>query len=187
MLDDSETQTEERAPTGGSTFTIFRADKAAGMQSASERGTLRKDYVAPPAITDGLRRFGEAGAGNGATARVLYSSDSMHIGYVWFKSGFPLPLHSHDADCFYQIIAGSMSVGTEELRQGDGVLIPGGVPYTVKPGKDGVEFLEVRPTHDYDTRYRGKTEAYWAKIAKAMAARQDIWATEKPPFGLMSS
>jgi hypothetical protein len=34
-----------------------------------------------------------------------------------------------------------MNVGTEELRQGDGVLIPGGAPYTVSPGPEGVEFL----------------------------------------------
>ena len=155
------------------------------MRPASERGTLRQDYAPPPEVAAGLHRLGEAGAANGATARILFSSDTLHVSYVWFKSGYPLPLHSHDTDCFYQIIAGTMAVGTEELAQGDGVLIPGGVPYTEKPGTAGFEFIEVRTTPDYDTRYRGRTEAYWARIADTAASRQAIWAKEAPPFALM--
>lgn len=164
---------------------VFRADEAPGMRPASARGTERADHVVHPAVAEGLKRLGQAGMGNGATARVLYGSDEMHISYVWFKSGFPLPLHSHDGDCFYQIIAGSMRVGTEELEQGDGVLIPGGTPYTVTPGEAGVEFIEVRPTHDYDTRYKGNTEKCWDKLAETAASRQEIWSKERPPYNLL--
>jgi hypothetical protein len=178
-------ETDAAAAAEPSAFRFFRADAAEGMRPAHERGTLREDYVPHPAITEGMKRLGAAGMGNGATARVLFSSRDMHIGYVWFKSDFPLPLHSHDADCFYQIIAGSMRVGTEELGKGDGVLIPGGAPYTVTPGPDGVEFLEFRPTHDYDTRYRGKTDKYWDKLADVAAAKQHVWAAEGPPFDLL--
>ena len=110
----------------------------------------------------------------------------MHLSYAWFKSGFPLPLHSHDADCFYQIIAGSMQVGTETLEKGDGILVPAGVPYTVTPGADGVEFLEMRPTGDYDTRYRSKVGKYWDRIVETLTARKAGWATEKPPYGLIA-
>lgn len=175
----------DSATAQSSAFRFFRADAAEGMRSAHERGTVRADDAPQHAITDGMKRLGAAGMGNGATARVLYSSPDMHIGYVWFKSDFPLPLHSHDADCFYQIIAGSMRVGTKELGKGDGVLIPAGAPYTVTPGPDGVEFLEFRPTDDYDTRYRGKTDKYWEKLAGVAAAKQDAWESENPPFDLL--
>lgn len=171
-----------QAPNG---FRFFHANTQPEMRNAHERGTLRSDYVPPPATVEGLKRFGAA-VSNGATARVLYAANDMHIAYVWFKSGFPLPLHSHDADCFYQIIAGSMNVGTEELRQGDGVLIPGGAPYTVSPGPEGVEFIEIRPTQDYDTRYHGKTKAYWDRIIGTLQAHKEAWATEKAPFGLLT-
>jgi hypothetical protein len=39
------------------------------------------------------------------------------VSYAWFKSGYPLPLHSHDADCYYLVIAGSMKVGSEVLER----------------------------------------------------------------------
>lgn len=163
---------------------VFRASDAEGMRNASERGAQRADHVVSPVVAAGFQQLGEAGMGNGAAARVIYSSQNMHIAYAWFKSGFPLPLHSHDADCFYQIVAGTMRVGSEELRKGDGVLIPAGTPYTVTPGEAGVEFIEVRSTADYDTRYKGNTEKYWNKLAEIATSRQAIWADERPPFNL---
>lgn len=167
-----------------SKFAIFRADAARGVRPAQERAAVRDDYAPPAAVTAGLSRFAK-GAGDGAMARVLFTSSWAHVAYAWFKSGFPLPLHSHDADCFYQIIAGSLRIGTEEVGQGDSILIPAGVPYTVTPGANGVEFIEVRPTHDYDTRYRG-TEVYWDRIMAVLDARKETWANEKPPFGMLS-
>jgi hypothetical protein len=107
------------------------------------------------------------------------------VSYVWFKSGFPLPLHSHDADCFYQIIAGSMNVGTEKLYKGDSMFIPGGAAYAVTPGPEGVEFLEIRPTDNFDTQFRGKTDVYWDRLAETVNARQETWKTEQQPYGLI--
>lgn len=164
---------------------VFRGRDAEGVRPASQRGAVRSDKLVHSEVTAGLKRLGDAGFGTGATARVLYESDDLHIGYVWFKSGFPLPLHSHDADCFYQIIAGSMRVGTAELRSGDGVLIPADTPYTVTPGEAGVEFIEVRPTHDYDTDYKRGTEKYWNKLVEIATARQDVWAGERPPYDML--
>ena len=171
--------------TRADTFRIFRGHAAPGVVSARDRGAIRPDHVPHPMAEAGLKRFVGSGVSGGAMARILYSSPTMHLSYVWFKSGFPLPLHSHDGDCFYQLIAGSMRVGTEELAKGDGLLIPAGVPYTVTPGPEGVEFLEMRPSGDYDTRYRGKTEAYWDRIVATLHERAPAWATEPAPFGLL--
>lgn len=171
-------------------FRIFRGSDAKPMIPARHRGAVRNDHVVHPVTAEGLSRFAEGGQGEGgpgAAARVLFDAPWMHLSYAWFKSGFPLPLHSHDADCFYQIIAGSMQVGTETLEKGDGILIPAGVPYTVTPGEEGVEFLEMRPTGDYDTRYRSKVAKYWDRIVETLTARKAGWATEKPPFGLIAT
>jgi mannose-6-phosphate isomerase-like protein (cupin superfamily) len=115
----------------------------------------------------------------------LFSTSSLHVSYVWFKSGYPLPAHSHDVDCYYLVIAGSMQVGADRLEKGDGVFIPGGLPYTVRPGDAGVEFIEMRTSPDYDTNYRGKTDTYWDRIAETRRTRKKIWAEEDAPYGLL--
>ena len=169
-------------------ISIYRASQAKAMIPARERGAVRKDHVVHPVTAEGLRRSSQSGAGEvgvGAVARVLFDSPTMHVAYAWFKSGFPLPVHSHDSDCYYQIIAGSMSLGAKTLAKGDGMLVPAGVPYTVTPGPEGVEFLEIRPTGNYDTRFRAKTEKYWDRIMGMLSERRAAWATERQPYGLL--
>ena len=178
LQEDTETQPALRQ------FTFTRAGKGVPHHARQPRAAADPDFVMHPAIIRGLTQMGQTGAG-GAAAHTLLSIPSLHVSYAWFKSGFPLPLHSHDADCYYLIIAGSMRVGTEDLGKGDGVLIPAGAPYTVTPGQDGVEFLEMRTSPDYDTNYRAKTDSYWDRVADTLRARKDIWKNEPAPYGLI--
>ncbi len=78
-----------------------------------------------------------------------------------------------------------MKVGDQVLGKGDGVQIPAGAPYSVTPLEDGVEFIEIRESPDYDTHYRAKTDAYWDRLAEIRAARKDTWAGEPAPYGLL--
>lgn len=174
-------RSEEGATKG---FTITRADQAVPHHSRQPRAAERPDYAPHPAVVRGMKLFAENASG-GAVAQTLFSSPDLHVSYAWFKSGFPLPLHSHDADCYYLVIAGSMKVGTEELGKGDGVFIPGGAPYTVNPGAEGVEFIEMRTSPDYDTDYRAKTDSYWDRVAATMRERKVGWAAEPAPYGLI--
>lgn len=167
----------------GDGFTIARGSEAAPYLGSRRRGGVGDN--AHPAIQRGLKLMYESGDSGGAKVRVLFSSPDLHVSYVWFKSGFPLPLHSHDVDCLYQIVAGTVGIGTEELAKGDSVFIPASVPYTMKPGPDGVEFLEIRTSHDYETRYAAKTDAYWDKIAQIRKERAPIWEQERAPYGLI--
>ena len=80
-----------------------------------------------------------------------------------------------------------MKVGTETLGKGDGVLIPAGAPYTVTPGEDGVEFIEMRTSPDYDTSYRAKSDTYWDQIAATLRERTGVWAEEEAPYGLIDT
>jgi mannose-6-phosphate isomerase-like protein (cupin superfamily) len=166
-------------------YTITRAKDARPHSPRKQRNADEPDFELHPAIARGLQQFRETADCGGAAALTLFSMPALHVSYAWFKSGYPLPLHSHDADCYYLVIAGSMHVGTEELGKGDGVLIPAGAPYTVSPGDAGVEFLEMRTSPDYDTHYRAKTDAYWDRIADTRRARKDIWAKEPAPYGLV--
>ena len=181
-LEESDRQLAEQ--TGPSGFTIYRGSEAAPYLGARRRGGTGGN--AHPAIQRGLKLMYESGDSGGATVRELFSAPDLHVSYVWFKSGFPLPLHSHDVDCLYQILAGTVGLGTEELAKGDSVFIPAGVPYTMKPGPDGVEFLEIRTAHDYDTRYAARTDAYWDKIAQTRKERAPIWQQEQAPYGLLA-
>lgn len=120
----------------------------------------------------------EAGLPEGSEARVIFSGFGLSLVHVWFKRHFPLPLHSHNADCVYYIIGGDLRIGTEELRTGDGFFIPAGVPYTYTPGERGVELIEVRNSESFD--YREKpTAAFWKKALKTVQENRDNWANAR--------
>jgi mannose-6-phosphate isomerase-like protein (cupin superfamily) len=174
--------TQDGAGGGGYVFT--HAEQGVPHHPRRQRGDGGVEVVPHPAVVRGLELFRSSASG-GAAAQTLFSRPDLHVSYAWFKSGFPLPLHSHDRDCYYLVIAGSMKVGTETLGKGDGVFIPGGTPYTVAPGGDGVEFIEMRTSPDYDTHYRARTDAYWDRIAESQIAGKERWAQEKQPYGLI--
>ena len=164
---------------------ITRARNAKPHGPRTQRAANNPNFVLHPAIVRGMKQFLETADCGGATALTLFSMPTLHVSYIWFKSGYPLPVHSHDTDCYYLVIAGSMRIGSDVLEKGDGVLIPSGTPYTVSPGAEGVEFLEMRTSPDYDTHYRGKTDIYWDRIADTRRARKAIWALEQAPYGFI--
>jgi mannose-6-phosphate isomerase-like protein (cupin superfamily) len=155
------------------------------MKPRRQRGVADPAAMLHPAVLRGLQQMREDDGPPGAAAMVLFSSESMHVSYAWFKSGYPLPLHSHDADCYYLIVGGSMKVGGEVLGKGDGVLIPAGAPYTVTALDEGVEFIEFRNSEDYDTHFRAKSDAYWDRVAQTRKASGPVWANEPQPVGFI--
>lgn len=174
-------RTEGRA--GG--FVITRAAEAEPIKPRKPRGVADPAAMLHPATLRGLQQMREDSGPAGAAAMVLFSSETMHVSYAWFKSGYPLPLHSHDADCYYLIVGGSMKVGNEVLGKGDGVMIPAGAPYTVTPLDEGVEFIEFRNSEDYDTNFRSKNDAYWDRVTEKRRERAAVWAEEGPPVGFI--
>ena len=121
----------------------------------------------------------------GSRLKLLYSRPGMSLSYVWFQSGYPLPHHSHSADCLYFIVSGSLKLGTEELGPGDGFFLGTGVPYSYVPGENGVELLEFRTSDAFDFRLRAKGEAYWDKLFASPTAGRGHWSEEAaPPSGI---
>ena len=112
---------------------------------------------------------------------MLFSAPGFSLVRAWFKSGFPLPLHSHDVDCLYYVTAGSLRLGTETLVAGEGFFVGADIPYTYVPGPDGVEILEFRSTTAFDMKFKSNSADYWAKIRDTVVAHREDWGGEPHP------
>lgn len=168
---------DQKAPS----FAIFRARDAVDYE---EGGPM---YLSPMDAVEaaGMAALAEAGMVEGSSVKLLYSRPGMSLTYCWFKSGFPLPLHSHSADCLYFIVAGRLKIGTEELGPGDGFFLGTDVPYAYVPGEGGVEVLEFRTSDHYDFKSQARNASYWEKTLANLIAARDKWAAETvPPSGM---
>ena len=160
-----------------SKFQVFRAKDAPGLMEA------KCMTVEPfsPVQRAGMDKVMAAGYLEGDEIKVLCQLPGLSLTHVWFKEGYPLPLHSHDADCLYYIIAGSIRLGTEELGPRDSFFIPSDVPYTYKPGPDGVELLEIRNSSSFNFVNLAKGAGFWDRAAEATEQRREEWKTAKRP------
>lgn len=166
----------------GLPFTIFRARDAIDYREA---GCMESQPVSPEEQAFGAQMI-EAGILEGSTVKLLFSRPGLSLSYAWFKSGFPLPRHSHNAECAYFIIAGSLRIGTEELGPGDGFFVGKAVPYTYTPGPEGVEVLEIRTANEFDIKLlAGTNPAYWQKALAGLMVAQETWAGQTPPSGMV--
>ncbi|MEO6092882.1 MAG: cupin domain-containing protein [Novosphingobium sp.] len=161
-------------------FAIFRARNAVDY---SEDGPMTSQPMTEREI-EGGKRLREVGFMDGSKVKLMFSRPGISLTYAWFKSGFPLPRHSHNTDCLYFIVAGSLRIGTEELGPGDGFFVGTDVPYTYVPGERGVEVLEFRTSNAYDIRLLANSEAWWDKALTNLVAAKESWPEEAPPSGM---
>lgn len=159
---------------------IFRAADAVELH--------RTDFMDPPTMSDAARAgLGEviaAGAAAGADVRVLHRSTpdtgGFSLVHCWFKAEYPLPRHSHDADCMYYVISGEAHMGNQCLRAGDSFFVPAGAPYGYTPGPEGVEILEIRKDCDrFDMQIPDVGEARWRAMAETSATHRDEWTAQQ--------
>jgi hypothetical protein len=158
-------------------FTIYRR---ADARNYAEHDVMPLDGVTPT-MAEGLAHFQGAGAGDGQVVKLLYAAPGFSLTYVWFKSGYPLPVHSHSSDCLYNIISGSLQIGRETLSAGDGFFVGANVAYTYVPGPQGVEVLEFRNTDKFNIRFQSDVKDVWEKAAITLAAHRAAWSREQPP------
>lgn len=158
-------------------FAIFRGQDATDFEDS---GIMTTAMPTPTEIQGSIAAV-EAGMMAGTTVRLLFAIPGFSLTHAWFRSGFPLPRHSHDVDCLYYILAGSLRLGTEELGKGDGFFVGADVPYAYVPGEQGVELLEFRASNSFDIKLLANNPAYWARAVASVQARQDDWVEEPPP------
>lgn len=158
-------------------FEIYRA------ADEREYGEHRlQEMVDPsPEALAALSQFSRTEDEAGAKVTLAYARPGFSLTKVWFKSGYPLPLHSHSGGCLYHIVAGSIRIGNDVLGPGDGFFVDSDVPYTYEIGEQGVEVLEFRATDHLDIRFRAKGSASWNKISDRERAKRETWASERRP------
>jgi mannose-6-phosphate isomerase-like protein (cupin superfamily) len=171
-LDMVKSASDETAPP----FEVFKARDATDYDE-----TVMYPGDATEEDKRGAAALVEAGLNEGSRVKLLYRRPGMSLTYCWFKSGFPLPLHSHNADCVYFIVSGTVRMGTEELGPGDGFFVGVDVPYSYVPGKDGAEVLEYRTSSQFNGTPLGKTRAYWDRALADLLAAKVHWPEEAAP------
>ena len=158
-------------------FAIYRNADAPAF---SEVDVMDYDGMTPQ-IEKTFAQLGEAGIDEGQTVKLLFSAPGFSLTYAWFKSGFPLPRHSHNADCLYYIIAGSLTVGSETLGAGDGFFVPTNAAYAYVPGPEGVEVLEFRDAERFNIKFLAGNPAFWTKALETVKAQRPAWRTQPRP------
>jgi quercetin dioxygenase-like cupin family protein len=158
-------------------FEIFRS--ATG--TPYEESEIMAHEPMSRAASDGAVRVLSAGMAEGHDVRVLFRTPGFSLLRLWYKSGYPLPRHTHDSDCLYYVLGGSLRLGTEELGAGDGFFIGAGVPYAYTPGPAGVEVLEFRACETFNIRVMADNPAFWERAAARVAAEREGWRTQERP------
>jgi hypothetical protein len=158
-------------------FAIYRGADAPAF---SEIDVMDYDGVSPE-LESAFAGLAQAGVDEGQTVKLLFSAPGFSLTYAWFKSGFPLPRHSHNADCLYYIVAGSLTLGTETLGAGDGFFVPADAAYAYVPGPDGVEVLEFRTTDHFNIKFLAGSPAFWSKALETVRAERPGWARQPRP------
>jgi hypothetical protein len=166
---------------GGSRTPNFAIYRGAEARDYNEHDVMRMDDLTP-AIAEGLGHYSSGPEdAQGQIVQLVFGAPGVSLSRVWFKSGYPLPLHSHSSNCLYYILAGSLRLGTETLGAGDGFFVGTDVPYTYTPGPEGVEVLEFRDTDQLNIRFMARSQAFWRKAGKTIGAKRDVWKDELPP------
>jgi hypothetical protein len=163
------------AATGGRSrragITFFDGPPAA--PALHETGMMSMPSTDPPADDQVI----EWGLSAGHDARVLFQQggeDGMSLVWSWFGPGFPLPRHSHSADCLYFVVAGQAVMGSRVVEAGAGFFVPSGAPYAYTAGPEGIEILEFRGASSFDMQITEGLER-WSRILDVVRTDGDAW------------
>jgi mannose-6-phosphate isomerase-like protein (cupin superfamily) len=136
-------------------------------------------------VLSGFQQIEAHGIGHGHQVRCLFQDEAgagMSLVHIWYKSGFILPQHKHNADCVYYVIAGEIHAGSVVIGQGDGLFIPRDHDYTYTAGPHGVELLEFRNAAIFNIVFNGKDSNQWTRIMAAVDSNVESWKSQtKPP------
>jgi quercetin dioxygenase-like cupin family protein len=140
-------------------------------------------YADEPGVDKHQSDIDAGGLRDGTELRVLYKqpdASPVNLVHAWFKPHFLLPRHTHNGDCLYYIILGSLQMGSRTLTSGDGFFVPADTRYGYQAGPDGVEVLEIRIAPEFDLRFT-ETEGRWHEIVKVAHENHTLWKVMVTP------
>ena len=108
---------------------IYRAADAPGLV---ESGCMPMAPMSEEQA-EGIKRLVDAGYIEGDEIKVLVDMPGFALTHAWLKKDYPLMRHSHDSDCMYYIVAGTLRMGKEELGPMDSFFVPAGTASSYVP------------------------------------------------------
>jgi quercetin dioxygenase-like cupin family protein len=161
---------------------IFRGKDAPSLE---EHGSM--EYKLSDENAAGLSKLVELGLAEGSELRVLYCAGGFSLTSVWFKPNYMLPIHSHDSDCLYYVVAGQLQMGNETIKAGDGFFLPANTWYSYVAGPEGLELLEFRQAEKFDFKVRNGIPKLWERMAETVAKNHERWKTAARPPRIVAS
>lgn len=155
---------------------IYRKDVAPLLEDT--------DFMSTPDMSEetasGISTLGANGLLTGSRLKVLVRQPDDEGGFslvhVWFKPNYPLVRHSHDVDCMYYVLSGSLKMGNQTLSVGDSFFVPAGAPYAYQAGPDGVEVLEIRHgVVAFGMKIFDASPQQWSSMLKTVQAQSPEW------------
>ncbi len=98
---------------------------------------------------------------------------------AWFAPHYVLPRHSHDGDCLYFVAEGSVTMGSQVLKAGDGFFVPSDAPYAYEAGPDGVVVLEFRTCTSFGMNITGGQVERLRRSAVVADEHAEEWAARR--------
>jgi quercetin dioxygenase-like cupin family protein len=165
-------------------MTIFRAAEAEEIFANGAMSFPVFDEGDMAAVSEEGLDISASGIGN--VSEVLFRGEG-DIGFslvkAWFAPHYVLPRHTHNADCLYYIVEGSIVMGSQHLSAGDGFFIPENAPYAYEAGPDGVVVLEFRDKASFDMQVPGGQVARFRKMAEVGTAHAADWSEQRKAAG----
>lgn len=166
--------------TGGTKFQIFRRADARGLMESGVMAIAEMTAVQK----QGMGKLAQAGYLDGDEVHMLVDVPGFSLAHAWLKKDYPLTRHSHNVDCLYYVVAGTLQLGTETVGPQDCFFVPANVPYRYVPGPEGVEVLEFRHAGKFDFVNLSSNERFYAQAAETIAAVHAEWKRAQPPSQL---
>ena len=159
---------------------LFRGKGAPGL---FESGTMSVPAF-DPADQEELKKDGPRSPkiALGTWDAVLFKGEGdngFSLVKAWFGPHYVLPRHTHDGDCLYYIVEGSITMGSQTLEAGDGFFVPSDAPYGYEAGPDGVFVLEFRTRTSFGMNITGGQVDRLRQMAVAAAEHGDVWEARR--------
>ena len=153
-------------------ITVF--DPPADAPALHETDTMSMPTMDPPAPEQMM----EWALSGGHDVKVLFrQAEENGMSLVWsrFEPGYPLPRHSHSADCLYYVVAGEARMGNRRIPAGGGFFVPEDAPYAYTAGPEGIEILEFRTVSSFDMQITESIDR-WGRIVDEVREHKAEWA-----------
>jgi quercetin dioxygenase-like cupin family protein len=156
---------------------LFRGDNALGLFESGAMSPPVFDAADQEALkADGPRTPNVMLGGHDAVLFRGEGDDGFSLVKAWFGPNYVLPRHSHDGDCLYYVVEGSLIMGSQVIEAGDGFFVPSDAPYAYEAGPEGVVVLEFRTRTSFGMQIPGGQLERWRRMAVVADENAEQWA-----------